>query len=54
MLAQIAQVKKPVDPTQQVIARNISIEIERIKQLVLHTCLLPHHLDVPLVVDLGI
>jgi hypothetical protein len=47
VLAQIIEIQKPINAAQQVIRGNVSFEIEEVKQLVLHTRLLPHHIDVP-------
>jgi len=44
MLTQIAQIKKPIDASQQVILGNVRVVVERIKQSVLAATLLSHHL----------
>jgi hypothetical protein len=41
--AQIAEVKEPINPAQQVIGRNVIVEIERVEQLLLSTRLMSHH-----------
>ncbi len=41
---QLAQVEKAIDAAQQMTGWNVSVEIERVEQLVLTTTLLSHHL----------
>ena len=40
---QITQVKKLIYPAQQVIGRNVIVEVERVEQLFLAARLLSHH-----------
>ena len=47
MAAQLAQVKEAIDTAKKMISWNVIIEIERVKQLVLHPRLPTHHLDTP-------
>ena len=52
MSAQIIQIENAVDAAKEVIDGNVAIEIEGVEQLIVRTCLLPHHLDVSLAVGL--
>jgi hypothetical protein len=51
---QITEIKKSIYTTQQMIGRNVTVEIEGVEQLILRTGLLTHHLDAPCDVDLGL
>jgi hypothetical protein len=48
VLVQITQVKKLSDSTEQVIGRNVTVEVEGIEQLLLSTTLSSHHSRVSL------
>jgi hypothetical protein len=52
LLPQFAQIKAPINPAQQMIGGNMRLKIEGIEELILRTCLLSHHLDVPFVIGL--
>jgi len=51
MATQFAKVKEAVNPAQQMVKGNVCVELKGVEQLVLHACLLTHHLGVSLVVD---
>jgi len=49
MAAQLAEVEEAIDATQQVTARNLIVEVERVEESILAATSLTHHLDAPVV-----
>jgi len=43
MLAQISQIEEPIDAAEQVIRRNMRLEVEGVEQSVLSAAVLSHH-----------
>jgi hypothetical protein len=52
LLPQLAQIEAPINAAQQMIGRKMRLKIERIEELILRTCLLSHHLEIPFVIGL--
>jgi hypothetical protein len=46
MRAHLTKVEVPVDASQQVIARDVIVKVERVEESILAATLLTHHLDV--------
>jgi hypothetical protein len=45
VLAQLTQIENSIDASKQVIGRNVRVEVERVKKLILRGGLLSHHRD---------
>jgi len=49
VLAQLAEVEEAIDATQQMAARDVIVEVERVEESVLAATSLTHHVDAPIV-----